>query len=303
MKRLFVFGCSITAYAWPSYADLLAPKYDEYHNYGLAGLGNRAIVERLSECNAEYNFTKEDTIIVQWSTHLRHDFFTVSKDLNRAPGWRTCGSIFNYKNRDLYSQEWLDYFFYESAYFMHTLNFISLAQNLLENTGCKYYMTSIGDLRNLGTDLVNDGSYGENVLPYSPIEGYYVGWEIHPQLEFYNKSIWEDRKDIWIEPVMLFANKQDNPYFDFKDNEIGEYIDYHPKTSVHKLWIEQNLKDKLDIKDSDLAKMDEASNVIQQLYDNCIKNKKGFEAHIYMNEDLKRIFKPNWPNLPRGILT
>ena len=47
-NRLFVFGCSFTMYAWPTYADFLGYEFDHYENWGFPGLGNRAIAERVA---------------------------------------------------------------------------------------------------------------------------------------------------------------------------------------------------------------------------------------------------------------
>ena len=76
MKRLFAFGCSFTNYAWPSYADFLGYAFDKYENWGFPGFGNRAIAERVAECHAKNSLCKEDTVLVQWTSHTRNDFHT-----------------------------------------------------------------------------------------------------------------------------------------------------------------------------------------------------------------------------------
>ena len=55
-KRLFAFGCSFTHYAWPSYADFLGYEFDSFSNWAHPGLGNRAIAQRVAECNIKNNF-------------------------------------------------------------------------------------------------------------------------------------------------------------------------------------------------------------------------------------------------------
>ena len=62
-KRFFAFGCSYTSYGWPTWANLLSLNFDEYHNWALAGLGNRAIAERVAEANARYKFDKDDLVV------------------------------------------------------------------------------------------------------------------------------------------------------------------------------------------------------------------------------------------------
>ena len=73
MSRLFTFGCSYTSFYWPTYADILGVQFDEYQNWGQSGLGNRAIVEKLSECIVNNNITEDDVFIVQWTDFHRHD--------------------------------------------------------------------------------------------------------------------------------------------------------------------------------------------------------------------------------------
>ena len=40
MKRLFTFGCSVTEFIWPTWADILGREFDYYENWGRVGAGN-----------------------------------------------------------------------------------------------------------------------------------------------------------------------------------------------------------------------------------------------------------------------
>ena len=73
MTRLYVLGCSFSNYAWPTWADMLGLEFDEYENWAFPGLGNRAIAERVAEIHARNTLTKDDTVVIQWTSHLRHD--------------------------------------------------------------------------------------------------------------------------------------------------------------------------------------------------------------------------------------
>lgn len=298
-KRLFTFGCSFTAYSWPSYADMFSIYFDEYQNWALAGLGNRAIAERIAECHATQNISKDDVVIVQWSTHLRNDFFSVGPGTDRRPGWRTAGSLFNYKNVNLYDQKWFDIFFHEPAYFMHTLNEIVLVQNLLNGTGCTWYMTSIGDLRNIGTDILDGDGYGENVLPFKSQTGDYVGWEHSPILkETYNKAIWGKHKNHWLKPLSVFCKEQmPNDFYEFLKGDS----DFHPSTKQHAYWLLQELKPKFDFIDENRTL--EIVEITDRLFNTAYKNRKSMEKHLYFSEELKNIKGLNWPNVPKGIYT
>ena len=57
MRRLFTFGCSYTSWNWPTWADLLGLEVEHFENWGHAGIGNRAIAERVAECHIKNKFT------------------------------------------------------------------------------------------------------------------------------------------------------------------------------------------------------------------------------------------------------
>lgn len=308
MKRLFVFGCSYTAYSWPTWADLLSIDYDVYENWGFAGLGNRGISERVAECHAKHNFTKDDTIIVQWSTHIRNDFFHQEGLLTeRVPGWKTAGSVFNYLNSEIYDKKWLETFFDEEAYFMHTLNHILMTQMFLENTGATWYMTSIGDVRNLGTDINVNPLYGENSLfsrimdRFSHKKEKYFGFKVTPALKVYNKPIWEDRQDRWLEPIgsWLIDNSPSSPFYSFFAEDKTVFTDFHPKPSKHKEWLTNFLIPKLGIEPS-IEKYNSVCDASDELHAKCINNtKRVFEQALFR----KQFELPRWPNMIKGFIT
>ena len=75
MKRLFTFGCSMTNYIYPTWADILGTNYDYYENWGEEGAGNEFIFNSIIECNEKNHFNSEDTIIVMWSGIARNGFY------------------------------------------------------------------------------------------------------------------------------------------------------------------------------------------------------------------------------------
>ena len=141
MRRIFAVGCSLTRYHWPTWADILAKEFDSFENWGQTGIGNRAIVERLTELVVHRNLTEDDVILVQWSDPHRFD----SHVPHRFPldGWTTGGSI---HNNPEYTPEWIENYWNETSYVMHTLNFIKLGISLLDSQPAKWYMTSMNDL-------------------------------------------------------------------------------------------------------------------------------------------------------------
>lgn len=298
MKRFFAFGCSYTSYSWPTWADLAAIDYDFSRNWGVSGVGNRAIAERVAEANTRYQFGPDDVVIVQWSSHLRNDWWHMHSLPERLAGWKTAGSIFNYINQKLYDKKWIDTFFFEPAYFMHTLNHISLTQGLLEASGCKWYMTSIGDIRNMGTDLRDNDGIGEQtdfVTERERANGdNLIAWKKIPELEMYNKSIWEKYSDHWLTPMELMAKQTPELTFDFVDTmkKHKNFYDTHPSTRQHLLWVEQELKDKLELSEDTIKAAHQVADAVDAVHGKFKFNKQTFELML-----AKKTFFPEGINL------
>ena len=125
MRRLFTFGCSFTYFYWPTHADLLGEQFDELHNWGLSGLGNRAICESLSECVMHNQFTADDVIIVQWTDFHRYDWHDPNS-FGEFCNWRTGGNIWS-KPVEI---EWIKDTWNEFSYTLHSMNFIHLGNAL-----------------------------------------------------------------------------------------------------------------------------------------------------------------------------
>jgi hypothetical protein len=244
-RRLFTFGCSYTQYTYPTWADFLGLEFESFENWGQAGLGCRAIAERIAECHARNTFTKDDIVIIQWTTHIRHDFYTAAPILGRRENWKTFGSVFSVENRKLYDRKWIDTFFFEPGYIMHCLNHMLMIQTMLESIGCTWYMTSIGDWRKLSSDLdLATGAWEKrlDVKEYS-LETHY------PEFNFYIKPIWEDRADHWITPIALEAIENPNDYFWFYPKGEDPWREQHPSCKQYVTWLNNNLRPKLGLGD------------------------------------------------------
>lgn len=303
MKRLFIFGCSYTSYSWPTWANMLELQFDHVENWALAGIGNRAIAERVAEADARNQFTKDDIVIVQWSSHIRNDWWHQESMPERTVGWKTYGSIFNYHNIKLYDKKWVDTFFYEPAYFMHTLNHVSLTQGLLQASGCEWYMTSMSDLRNMGSDMRESEFYGEKTdltNNYKDTDDK-LAWKILPDLRVYEPTIWDRYADNWLTPFETFCQSCPELTYKFTDSKgAPNFLDLHPSPSQHLMWLESELKDKLNLSTTMIDDARELVVGIDKVHAKYQFDKKAFEFALGKKNGFPQSAdKIKWPG--RGL--
>jgi len=243
-SRLFALGCSFTNYAWPSWADILGLEYDVYENWAYPGLGNRAIAERVANLHALETLTPNDTVIIQWTSHLRHDWHATDQrhDTYKGVGWKTSGSIFNFINEEIFDENWVKTFFDEHSYVMHTLNNILLTKQFLESLGVNYYMTSMGYINKMNSDYPSEDSkigwHGENSTTDADI------WRDIPSLKIYKDKIFDDK---WLYPIGTFAWSHKEEPYKFITQKGAKTIDRHPTINQHSDYVEQIIKPKLGL--------------------------------------------------------
>jgi hypothetical protein len=279
---------------------LLGSGYSEKYNWGVPGIGNRAIIERLAECHHKNKISKDDTVIVQWTSHLRNDYFNPVGGPKKIYSWKTSGSIFNVFNKEFYNDKWLETFFDEGAYLMHSLNYIKVAEEMLDNIGWTWYMTGMGELRKLVSDIVEYPQYGEKVLlkGNSQNKNELLAWEKFPSLESYN-SLWTDYEDKWIAPIVTVTSKNPEQHYRFKWQHGAISADLHPSVPQHIDWLKLCLLPKLNIdQDSVINVTDTVSNNIEKVYKKYInKDPDGFYEEISKIE-LHNTIK--WPRAGEG---
>jgi hypothetical protein len=201
-KRLFTFGCSFTRYYWPTWAEMLGREYDEFENWGQSGIGNRAILERLTECVVNNDITEDDTIIIQWSEIHRFDLHLPRPHL--PFGWGQTGNILlsggPYKG-------WVAEHWNEKSYLMHTLNFIKLAQSLLDSLPCRWLMFSHGDIKQdvvMHTEFINYLCLFDHPNFIDHMESFFSQYEF-PKIELYNRDLKKLEVDKHPVPIAHFA--------------------------------------------------------------------------------------------------
>lgn len=146
MTRLFTFGCSFTEYKWPTWADILGREFDYFENWGRTGAGNSFIFNSLIECAKRNNITKDDTVIIMWTSIAREDRWTSER------GWITPGSIYNQSE---YDRNFVKTFADPIGYLIRDLATISGTKQILESLGCQWQFLSMVPL-NYYNDSVDE---------------------------------------------------------------------------------------------------------------------------------------------------
>ena len=74
-SRFFAFGCSLTNYIWPTWADIVGANFDEFFNFGRGGASNFYILSKLLEADQQFDLNPEtDTVIVMTTGINRYSF-------------------------------------------------------------------------------------------------------------------------------------------------------------------------------------------------------------------------------------
>lgn len=133
MTRFFAFGCSFTRSKYPTWADLVATQYDHYQNWGRPGAGNSFIFYSLMECHKRNLITKDDVVMIMWSSIGREDRYVKGQ-------WLTPGSIYNQLD---YNEEFVNKFADPTGYLLRDAAHLAGAKSLLDSIGCRYYFFSI----------------------------------------------------------------------------------------------------------------------------------------------------------------
>ena len=147
--RIFAFGCSLTQYFYPTWADILLYQYKnkgyETSNWAKSGAGNMYINMRLWEANSIHKFNKDDIILLQWSSMFREDRY------HMGHGWWTPGNFhqshmddgkFELNNYQYTNKwQWADMIHCT----MRDCSLISSTHKALKAIGCKVVTTNFRD--------------------------------------------------------------------------------------------------------------------------------------------------------------
>lgn len=124
MSRLLAFGCSFTSYHWSTWADILAPEFDEFENWAAAGAGNHFIFNSVMEADQRRRFGPKDTVIVCWTSVMREDRYLDNR------GWITLGNV---TTANVYTKEFVADLVSERGCMIRDLAMIKAVKVLLES--------------------------------------------------------------------------------------------------------------------------------------------------------------------------
>jgi hypothetical protein len=175
--------------------------------------------------------------------------------MHRPLTWKTYGSVFAPINKDLFNDKWIDTFFDEGSWIMHSLNYMSASQALLKSTGATWYMTTIADWCQLGTDMIDTTTNDRHSRITNPLRPKPQIAIDYPQYQPYVEHIWDQNKDRWLDPIALHADRTPELRWAFEDpkkdmnrlNKSRRYYEPHPSPRQHALWLEECLLPRLGL--------------------------------------------------------
>lgn len=148
MPRLFAFGCSYTCYKWPTWADILSLNYDDYQNWARPGAGNHFIFYSLVEAINTQSISKEDTVVIMWTSTIREDTW-------RKGDWELTGPVHLPASKERLGNTFINNCVDPYGYDVKTLPLMDAAYRLLKSLGCEFHFLTGVQLPPLKVDYVD----------------------------------------------------------------------------------------------------------------------------------------------------
>ncbi len=153
-KRFFAFGCSMTAYHWPTWADIISQEIPESYNYGKSGAGNLFISSSIVEAHHRHNFNENDLVMCMWSGIAREDRYVNNY-------WQTPGNIFT---QDYYDEKFIRQYADIRGYILRDMSLISLTIGFLENLDVDCHMLNMMPFNFLQLDREYDKESNNDIF-------------------------------------------------------------------------------------------------------------------------------------------
>lgn len=218
-KRFFAFGCSFTYYLWPTWADIIGQNIPHYENWGIGGAGNQFIFNSIIECNRRNKFSKDDLVIVMWTSCSREDRYVDNSWLVAATENRA----------KLYGKDWAKKFANQGKGLMiRDFATIDATQQLLDAFKCDWVNLN-------GLPLIRfDIDRAEKDIKYgiATLEDLEQRWTTQQSMLSQNKDHWDeylsDREVIELYKNMFSNIKEPLLNRILKNNQRPNFGDKHP---------------------------------------------------------------------------
>jgi hypothetical protein len=183
--RIFAFGCSMTQYVWPTWADIIAQELGYvYQNWGRAGIGNVGIFNRIVECNVRNKINCDDLVLVMWSSFFR-------EDRHNGKNWVSVGNIHSgqrQSSRITYDAEFIAKHWSDRGATLLSCNAIVAGHQILQGSMAKTLLTRMHN----HAYVVNNHETGRDILAvYEPIMNFSL-----PSLRCFLPGKW-DKTHVW----------------------------------------------------------------------------------------------------------
>jgi hypothetical protein len=205
MSRLFTFGCSFTNYSWSTWADILAPEFEQFYNWGQNGAGNQYIFNSLIEANQRHQINNSDTVIIVWTNVTREDRYISDR-------WITLGNVVN---TPLFTKEFVAEQVCERGMLIRDLAVIQAADMVLKYLGCRYYFSSVCPMEYPNPYNNARMQHNDVINLYQPVLNKFLPSYIDVLgFEYWHKNV------------------------DQRPLSINGKVDYHPTPNEHLLWVD-----------------------------------------------------------------
>jgi len=271
-SRLFTFGCSLTRYHYPTWADIIGRNFSEFQNWGKAGAGNNFISNSLNECNLRNKLGSDDTVIIMWTGLSRIDYYQIDH-------W--CHVHNQYYDLESTERPYSCPLGYE----MLSYAWMASVVHILNHTGCRWKMFQWNQPE-LYSDAVALYQPLLNNIVYAPFDNNPRPYTLSPKFKIEVDNLFRRLrgKDWPALESIIDESFESLPLTDFIKNECREFlttvkkdrsissnlfdkIDTHPSPNTHLQWVEKNLSEYL---------INETTKQWINHIDDCLRDKKSY---------------------------
>ena len=242
--NLYTFGCSMTSYSHPTWADIIGRSYSYFENWARPGAGNQYIFNSIIECLQRNTLTENDTIVVMWTTVSRIDYYQFNEWSHLVNAHVTDTQLKNYPISCPDGYEILSY-----AYF-------AAIEKLLSMSGINYKMITwtdydknckSGKIYKSILDKITEVKFEYNKLEYGKnptleLKNYYdrlsgTDWPKFEDIFSYTQELFSI--DVNLEVLSFLDSIEKNRHLYFRYNDV----DPHPRPLQHLKMVEKYFDD------------------------------------------------------------